>query len=64
MITNTGEGEIHLKSSMKHSQTKSVICNKGNSVLHFQTPKKNEMSVLTKIMITNLCRALVFHMCA
>lgn len=49
---NISEGKFHLKFSIQYSKTKSVIYNKGNLVLHFQTSKKNEMSLLTNIMIT------------
>ena len=35
------KGEIYLKISIRYSKTKSVICNKGNLILHFQTSKKN-----------------------
>lgn len=33
---------------IQDSKLKYVICNKGNLILHFQTSKKNEMSILTK----------------
>lgn len=46
--------------SIQFSKTESVIYNKGNLVLHFQTSKKNEMSLWTNIMITNLRRASLF----
>lgn len=41
MIMNISEGEIHFKISIKYNKTKSKTCNKGNLVLHFQTPKMN-----------------------